>query len=348
MYGLSGPIFQVSRSIHNDDSKAWWVGGFIRDKSIFNEAIFTQCLFTQFIFNQRFFESGVSNREVLVGDTMILKVVRWPHWFGFFKWSIYLALSSNIGFFFLDEWEASHHLLRDGATPLLLLESFAATIDTAAWVVLLLMFELVTYQIDDAKLTPALKRTLVFVRSVCFALILTAFAGYILKLISLLSASPMLAQDICQLGAMGYQQMTNLDEYTAITNTACLASTDSYLINQSDLWIIATNDVNTVMALASADVGNSVCWIFVVVLLELEVQLGVGGRRAARLPGPGNAIKMSLYGLLVGFAVYWGFEGSFLDFWDAFLWILAFVFIERNVIVWKKEYDEVLPQEGIT
>lgn len=283
-----------------------------------------------------------------MGATMIRTIVRWPHWFGFFKWSIYLALSSNIGFFYLDEWAASNHLLRDGVTPLLLLESFAATIDTLAWVVLLLIFELVTYQIDDAQLTPALKRTLVLVRSVCFALILTAFAGYILKLVSLLSASPLPAQDICQLAAIGYQQMTGIDEYTAIANTACQASSGSYLINQSDLWIIATNDVNALMALASADVGNSMCWIFVVVLLELEVQLGVGGHSSARLPGPGNAIKISLYGMLVAFAVYWGFEGSFLDVWDAFLWILAFVFIERNVIVWKKELDEVLPQEGIT
>jgi hypothetical protein len=36
-------------------------------------------------------------------------------------------------------------------------------------------------------------------------------------------------------------------------------------------------------------------------------------------------------------AGYWGWAGDFLDFWDAFLWILAFVFIERSVFVWEKD-----------
>jgi hypothetical protein len=30
-------------------------------------------------------------------------------------------------------------------------------------------------------------------------------------------------------------------------------------------------------------------------------------------------------------AVYWWLEGDFLDFWDAFLWLFAFIFIEMNV-----------------
>jgi hypothetical protein len=36
-------------------------------------------------------------------------------------------------------------------------------------------------------------------------------------------------------------------------------------------------------------------------------------------------------------AVYWGFEGDFVDFWDAFLWLVAFFFIEMNVVEWRRE-----------
>jgi hypothetical protein len=36
-------------------------------------------------------------------------------------------------------------------------------------------------------------------------------------------------------------------------------------------------------------------------------------------------------------AVYWGFEGDFVDFWDAFLWLVAFFFIELNVVEWRQE-----------
>jgi hypothetical protein len=44
-----------------------------------------------------------------------------------------------------------------------------------------------------------------------------------------------------------------------------------------------------------------------------------------------------MYTVLFGAAVYWGVEGTFLDFWDAFLWLVAFVFIEMNVFEWREE-----------
>ena len=49
--------------------------------------------------------------------------------------------------------------------------------------------------------------------------------------------------------------------------------------------------------------------------------------------------KYLLYAIIVGAAGYWGIFGTFLDFWDAFLWIAAFVFIERNVFEWEKELE---------
>ena len=44
-----------------------------------------------------------------------------------------------------------------------------------------------------------------------------------------------------------------------------------------------------------------------------------------------------LYSTLFLAAVYWWFAGDFLDFWDAFLWLFAFVFIELNVFSWQAE-----------
>lgn len=50
-----------------------------------------------------------------------------------------------------------------------------------------------------------------------------------------------------------------------------------------------------------------------------------------------NSIKVVLYTTLVMAAIYWGFKGDFLDFWDAALWLFAFVFIELNVFEWQQE-----------
>jgi hypothetical protein len=30
-------------------------------------------------------------------------------------------------------------------------------------------------------------------------------------------------------------------------------------------------------------------------------------------------------------------KGDFIDFWDAFLWLVAFVFIELNIFNWNQE-----------
>jgi hypothetical protein len=48
-------------------------------------------------------------------------------------------------------------------------------------------------------------------------------------------------------------------------------------------------------------------------------------------------MKVFLYLLLLLAAIYWGVNGDFLDFWDAFLWLVAFFFIELNVVEWRHE-----------
>ena len=50
-----------------------------------------------------------------------------------------------------------------------------------------------------------------------------------------------------------------------------------------------------------------------------------------------NAAKVVLYSLLLVAAVYWGLKGDFVDFWDAFLWLVAFAFIELNIFEWRRE-----------
>ena len=59
-----------------------------------------------------------------------------------FKYTVYVLLAINVYVFFAEEWAASAHRFADGIALVDIIEGFAASIDTAAWVVLLLMFEL--------------------------------------------------------------------------------------------------------------------------------------------------------------------------------------------------------------
>jgi hypothetical protein len=58
-----------------------------------------------------------------------------------------------------------------------------------------------------------------------------------------------------------------------------------------------------------------------------------------------NAFKVVLYSSLFIAAIYWGVKGDFIDFWDALLWLIAFVFIELNVFEWRQEAKEATLQE---
>ena len=55
-------------------------------------------------------------------------------------------------------------------------------------------------------------------------------------------------------------------------------------------------------------------------------------------------IKGVFYLVLFGCAAYWGYDGTFLDFWDAFLWLVAFIFIELNLFQWHGETAEAEAQ----
>ena len=81
-----------------------------------------------------------------------------------------------------------------------------------------------------------------------------------------------------------------------------------------------------------------------------QVQIVVGARSAIFAPRwperfrvrrgypPREApMVVDLILLLFFAAVYWGIKGDFVDFWDAFLWLVAFVFIELNVFDWRQE-----------
>ncbi|HEX7718851.1 MAG TPA: hypothetical protein VF389_03520, partial [Woeseiaceae bacterium] len=98
--------------------------------------------------------------------------------------------------------------------------------------------------------------------------------------------------------------------------------------------------------LAWVDVINSGVWLMVVFLLEFDVRLQEHHKLAGSALRISNMCKYVLYSILLLAAVYWGVKGDFVDFWDAFLWLVAFVFIELNVFEWRRETLDESPAES--
>jgi hypothetical protein len=258
--------------------------------------------------------------------------------FRVFKYTIYCLLALNIWLFFLEDYAASRVIFTQGVDWSNTVEAFSATFDTLAWVILLLLFELETAVISDDKLKGGLKWLLSAVRVLCYFFITWSLYGYFAKYGVVTSLEPLTDIDICELTGGDYSYIARLDEYIAITPEACRAMQGQPLWQIAGTQIIGTEaQVQLARTLALTDVINAFDWLLIVVLLEVEVWLQLKGLLSNRLLIANKIAKGLLYSTLFACAIYWGIDGDFLDFWDAFLWLVAFIFIEMNIFEWHAE-----------
>ena len=268
-------------------------------------------------------------------------------WFAYFKYAVYFALLCNVVLFFIDDWQAAAHVFQDTLPLSQVISAFAPSIDTAAWVLLLLVFELETYQIPDEKLTPSLTRRLAIFRTLCYLVIVYALYGYLTTVLGFSGYQPVTyesvrAGGVCDLAKDGYAVLITLDEYKPLNAAACAELTGEVFVNSESRLLSDAGVLSDTILLAWADFINSATWILIVVMLELDVRLGIRregleGLLTTTYERLSTRAKFSLYAVLLSVAIYWGFYGAFLDFWDAALWIAAFVFIERNIFKWEEE-----------
>jgi hypothetical protein len=253
---------------------------------------------------------------------------------------VYALLTLNIFLFFNIEWAGAAVRFADGVELADIIEGFVATIDTAAWVVLLLMFELETYVLEDKHFTRRVSVSLHALRAICYAFIVYSFYGYLIKLIYILGAMPLVGvSDLCTLVADNWSYAIDLDEYVILTseNCAAMSSATEFLQYSGLAAAVDQAGLTAITRLAWVDVINSAVWLMIVVVLEIDVRLQEHGRLAGLALRLSRISKFILYPTLLLAAIYWGIKGDFVDFWDAFLWLLAFVFIELNVFEWRQE-----------
>jgi hypothetical protein len=219
-------------------------------------------------------------------------------------------------------------------------EAYAATIDTAAWLVLLLMFEAETNWLADDHYTRPVVLSLHGLRLFSYSFIVYAFYGYIVNL-QFVGAVEIAAgiSDLCGLVDGSWSYAVTLDQYESIDAASCAAysSADTFF-QYSDMPVLVDQAGFTgIYRLAWVDVINAGVWLLVVLNLEIDVRLQEKGKLDGTILKISNCAKFVIYSVLFLAAVYWGLKGDFVDFWDAFLWLVAFVFIELNVFNWRQE-----------
>ncbi len=258
-----------------------------------------------------------------------------------FKYSIYFFLCYNLYVFFIDDYHASSQTYPDGITLSNLVLAFATTIDTLSWIILLAVFELETWIIDDAKIKGATRWVLNLIRAICYIFIIYSAWGYTNKFLMLMDYIAFSIDDVCALINSSYTQIITLDDYVPITQESC------QLLNQQELFqitgtniISARESLDSAIYLALIDIVNSYAWLIIVAILEVDVYLQLKGKFTGFAFTSSKLLKMAVYSLLFVCAVLWGIDGAFIDFWDAFLWLLAFFFIEMNIFEWHAETEK--------
>ena len=115
-----------------------------------------------------------------------------PFPYSLFKWvkyATYIALSMNVWFFFIEEIASARFAIETGVAVAMGIQLFSATLDTIAWVILLLLFELETAVIPDHRLRGPLRWGIHGVRMICTLAIITAFLGYVAEWRTLLPSA---------------------------------------------------------------------------------------------------------------------------------------------------------------
>ncbi|MCR8922472.1 hypothetical protein NO559_06790 [Dasania sp. GY-MA-18] len=258
-----------------------------------------------------------------------------------FKCFIYTGLCINGYQFISDDLAAADQLLSGASSLSDIVNTFAVTMDTLAWISLLVVFELETWVLDDK--TIKLKRvkwSLNFFTAICYMFIIYAFVGYAGKLIMLLDSVPFVGNP-CDLVNTSSVIITTLDEYHPITAESC------QLLNPATMGQIANQPIvfensayGEIKILAWIDLINSATWLLIVVLLQVDIMLQLRGILNKHIMRVTGVFKAILYSTLFIMAVFWGIYGSFTDFFDAVLWLLGFLIIELNIFNWNQEVAE--------
>ncbi|MGI9235652.1 MAG: hypothetical protein ACR2RD_18625 [Woeseiaceae bacterium] len=255
------------------------------------------------------------------------------------KWIVYSLLLINWGFYIYEDWNRAMHTLDTSSTLLAWAQEFATSIDESAWFILLFMFELETYILDDRDWKGWVANTIHGVRLLCFIMIAHTVFAYA---VSVKDYEPTVvvedATSLCDLVGQELSFVYNL-EYTAITKETCgdLSDETRFYRVGIDPVVSTIDGLNLERDLAWADLVEVVAWLLIILAIEIVVRLQEHRVTGGLVISAANSLKLFLYFVLFILATYWAWLSHWLYTWDTFVWIAGFSAIDMNISEWRDE-----------
>jgi len=247
------------------------------------------------------------------------------------KLVIYTILMLNLIYYLYEDVTAYLYLSED-ATLLDVVESFSVTIDYVAWMVLILLFEYETTAPISSPRGGTRKWLIPGLTAACYCVLVYAAYGYASSLADSFRFEPVEATSICELTAKNHAYLTEAGRPVELTQDNCGAFADTAVFKSPGDKLIASHaSLMAIRKLGWIDVINAVAWLLVVLIFQIEVML----ERAKKLTRHRLSLLMASKGAaylgLLGCAIYWTVYSTFIDSWDAWLWLIAFVLIDLNL-----------------
>ncbi len=255
------------------------------------------------------------------------------------KWTVYSLLLVNFAYYILEDWHRASLSLPEAASVLQWAGAFATSIDELGWFILLFMFELETYILEDEKWTSRMSKVVHGVRFLCMILLAHTVFAYSQAFLELRSVSdPAPIQTLCDIQATNASYVFNL-EYTAITASNCSKlseATTFYAIPNSPVFTDAAG-LRLEKRMGYVDLWDAISWLLVVLKIEIMVRLQERGVTRGATMRALKVAKSVFYSVLLVDAAFWAYHGHWVYCWDQLLWIGGFAAIELNLANWREE-----------
>jgi hypothetical protein len=252
--------------------------------------------------------------------------------FRIFKVVIFWILMINL-LYYLYEDVTAYLYLASGSTLFDVFEAFAVTIDYVAWMVLIVLFEMETSAHAEERFTGARKWVIGGLTAACYLVLVYAAYGYVAALEDAFAYEPIETESACYFANTNFAYLTPEARPIELTHENCGAFEGKKLFKSTTDNLIATEaNLLALQKLSWVDVFNASAWLVVVFLFQIEVMLEQAKKLTRHRLVMLLALKGAAYLVLLVCAIYWTAYSAFIDFWDAWLWLLAFILIDLNML----------------
>ncbi|MBW2542902.1 MAG: hypothetical protein JRF15_12515 [Deltaproteobacteria bacterium] len=251
--------------------------------------------------------------------------------FRIFKITIFWILMANLLYYLYEDVTA--YLYVEQPSLFDTLEAFAVSIDYIAWMVLIVLFELETNAQSKDRFTGARKWVITGLTAACYVVLVYAAYGYAAGLVNTYNFEPLEDNTACYFANTNFAFMTDSARPVELTDKNCRDLEAEKLFKSPTDHVLATESVlPALIRLGWVDIFNSNAWLLVVLLFQIELSLEQAKMLTKRRLKIIMVWKGFAYLVLLLCAIYWTIFSSFIDWWDAWLWLVAFILIDLNML----------------